>query len=55
MNKCNHEVNDKNTSIFVDKKRWFGIKPMVCKGICRCCGKNFEFIKEGEKLIEPKK
>lgn len=44
---CNHNPNDNNTTIYIDKKHWNGKlqNPRIYNGICKECHKNFKFIK----------
>lgn len=44
---CNHDPNDKNTSIIFSKKRCM-IYPMKYIGICKDCHKTFIYIKNND-------
>jgi hypothetical protein len=48
---CNHDINDKNTTIILSKK-WCGVYPQKIKGICRECKQTFTYIKDNGKLKE---
>lgn len=49
---CNHNINDINTTIIIDKKRFLGTNPRTYQGICKCCGQSFQYIKKDNKYIE---
>ena len=43
--KCNHRVKSKNTSIVLLNRKSFTI-PERIYGVCKCCGKSFEYVKK---------
>lgn len=50
--KCNHNIDNIDTTIILNKNKWLGVFPRMYIGICSNCNKVFKYNKKGNKFLK---